>query len=228
MSVPSPRDSMRDAINRWEGLFQNDPADRGNYTPSGVLIGTMRGVTPAAYALWFKVDPETITATAMQHLVTDEVAASIAVKNYYESTHISMLPWHPVTANVLDFAWMSGPGTAIKALQRTCGTPADGAIGSQTVEAFTKFIDGPQVTNRLSSIINDVFANERIRFYDSISKPGMAGNKFRSGWLRRASWWLSSNHEHWDQWQEHVLQLDHAANTVPLSWWRTLLHVLGF
>ena len=43
--MPSPRDEIARAIARWEGLFQAQPQDAGNYV-NGRLVGTTR----ASYA----------------------------------------------------------------------------------------------------------------------------------------------------------------------------------
>jgi peptide-methionine (S)-S-oxide reductase len=54
MAFPTPREAIAFSILHWEGEWQNDPADSGNYAHAfdGTtrLVGTMRGVTPDAYA----------------------------------------------------------------------------------------------------------------------------------------------------------------------------------
>ena len=69
MPLPTPHDCLRDAILRWEGEWQADPNDSGNYAHchdgTTKLIGTMRGVTPDVYAEFKGIDSCTLAAAAI-------------------------------------------------------------------------------------------------------------------------------------------------------------------
>ena len=69
---------LTDALNKIlvaEGGFQNNPKDDGNYA-NGVLIGTNRGITPAALANYKNVNISTITVDDIRG-VTEETAKEI-------------------------------------------------------------------------------------------------------------------------------------------------------
>jgi lysozyme family protein len=193
-AFPTPLQAFETVISRWEGLWEDDPGDSGNYAHcfDGTvnLVGTMRGVTPDVYSAWLGIDPATITAAQMQFGITLDVAAEIGVMQFYIAPKLYMLPWSPLTAIVVDIGWGSGVARAMRLLQQLVGADVDGVLGPQTASLVSRYLDQNDIDaacDRLTGLRRD--------FYLSISQPGAANAKFRQGWINRADWFLSTNPE---------------------------------
>jgi len=202
MPFPTPTEAFATAISQWEGLWQADPNDAGNYARCAdgtrKLIGTMRGVTPDIYAAFQGVDPCSVTATEMQSNVTLELAAQIGVQNFFNGPKFNQLTWSPLVAIAVDIGWGSGPGLAVKMIQQLIGAVPDGAIGPQTAALLDQYL----AANNIATAC-DQLTEARINFYLSISQPGSSNAGFRAGWLNRANWYLSTNPSPcwWDSWR---------------------------
>ena len=77
---------------------------------------------------------------------------------------------------VFDWAVNSGPGRAIKKLQKMIGTVADGGIGPNTLRTLEEYI----THHGLATTIEN-YKNVRQAFYESLS----TFNTFGKGWTRR-------------------------------------------
>lgn len=200
--MPTPSEAFATAITQWEGLWQADPKDAGNYAHchdgTRRLIGTMRGVTPDVYAAYAGVDPCSVSAIDMQTKVTLAVAAQIGVQNFYLGPKFNLLTWSPLVAIAMDIGWGSGPGRGIMLLQELVGATADGGIGSQTAALLDQYLAANDIATAC-----DQLTELRINFYMSISQPGSPNAGYRAGWLNRANWFLSTNPSPcwWDAWR---------------------------
>ena len=195
---PTPHSSFMDSISRWEGEWQADPNDSGNWVvcPTGrKLIGTMRGVTPAALAQHLNLDPCDLYPAFMKDRVTLALAAEIGMKGYYHGPGFDKLRWSPLVAIAADIGWGSGPNRAIKMLQDLIGASADGKIGPRTKAAYDEAL-----ADRPMGELVDALTQVRRDFYLRISEPGSKNHKCRKGWLRRADYYTTSNAEWWSQW----------------------------
>lgn len=161
-----------DTIMVSEGGFQQDVEDSGNYV-GDKLIGTNRGITPVALAKYRGIDAEDVTVEMMKE-VTDAEAREIFKQDYYYRPKIDQLPEN-IQDTVFDMYINSG-SNAIKILQRMVGATPDGVIGPQTLAAVAD-----------ANITRDAYADARIEFYKSISKPGTKNAKYRQGWINRAN-----------------------------------------
>ena len=164
--------SQLDTILETEGGFQNDKEDDGNYV-DGKLIGTNKGITPAALAEYRGVDPSTITVEDIKG-ITDKEAREIYEQNYYYKTKINELPEN-IQASVFDMNINAGPN-AIKILQRLAGVKDDGNIGPQTIKAVQE-----------ANITLDQYADARIEYYKQVVKNDPDKKKYLKGWINRAN-----------------------------------------
>ena len=164
-------EAMIDDILVQEGGFQQWTNDRGNYVGDR-LIGTNRGVTPAALAEYRGVSPNSITVEDIQG-VTEEEARDIFRQQYYYRYHIDELP-EELQANVFDMAVNSG-SNSIRILQRMLGVEDDGSFGPITREALSN-----------AEITNNMYADARERFYRGIVARDATQAGFLNGWLNRA------------------------------------------
>ena len=202
---PTPRSWFRRHIERWEGAWQEHPADVGNYVrmPDGArrLIGTMRGVTPAAFARYRGIPAHDVTAEMLRTEVTLDVAAAIAVTFYYRLPRFHLLTTHPLVEIASDIGWGSGPARGVRMLQRQIGADVDGAIGPRTQDAYETFIAKADVEPAIVAL-----TAARAAFYRRISDPQShnprhrANHVFRNGWLRRANHFVPTNPRWWRNW----------------------------
>lgn len=190
--MPTPREEIARAIVRWEGLFQAQPQDAGNYV-NGRLVGTMRGVTPAVLAAHRGVPGVTITEAEMRS-VTLEEAAEIGATRFYQGTGLDLLPWGPATAALVDVGWGSGPRQAVLFAQRLSGAQADGRVGPETVAKYGNWVRdvGWEAATRA---VNKM----RRDFYTLIISRNPAWEIYRKGWNNRADWMLPEG-EWWAPW----------------------------
>jgi lysozyme family protein len=190
---PVPHKGIADFIEGFigthEGGLSMDPADNGNWTGGhrglGSLVGSKFGVTPGAVAVYRGVAASSITKADIANL-TKEEAVAIGVKNYYHAPGFDKLPFNRVTLSIIDKGWGSGPGRAIKLLQRLLGLPESGALDQRTVDAYAAYIArvGEEAAAR-------EWAAVRERFDGSLGQP-----RFINGWNNRTRsflpgtrWW---------------------------------------
>lgn len=198
MTYPTPHESFMDSISRWEGEWQAMPEDSGNWVncPDGrKLIGTMRGVTPAAYAAFHGISPCSLTPEKMKAEITLAVAAAIGLLNYYDRPGFDDLEWSPLVWIAVDIGWGSGPARGIKMLQSLVGANPDGQIGPQTQAAYAHYIHEHEIGPAC-----DALSALRRQFYLDISEPGSKNHKFRRGWLRRADYYTTAGNGEPDPW----------------------------
>lgn len=197
--MPTPQEALRRSIARWEGEYQNQVADPGNYVtlPNGERrnVGTMRGVTPAVLAAYRGIPLQDLTPAIMKSVTLDE-AARIGLTRYYEGTGLDLLAWGPATEALVDFAWGSGPHQAALSLQRLVGVAVDGVIGPLTVDAYAKWVAGIG-WEAATRAVRDM----RVAFYDLIIQRNSALSVYRQGWRNRANWMTPETAEWWAPWQ---------------------------
>lgn len=194
-SAPAPArhktiaDFIGGFISTHEGGLSMDPADNGNYTGGrrgvGNLVGSKFGVTPGAVAMYRGVPASSITRADIANLTREE-AIAIGVKNYYEQPGLDKLPFNRVTLSIVDKGWGSGPGQAIKLMQRMVGVEADGKLGPATVAAYIAWLAGHSEEDAARA-----WADVRMRFDGSLGQP-----RFINGWNNRTRsflpgtpWW---------------------------------------
>lgn len=186
----TPADFVGHFIDTWEGKLSLDPADQGNYY-LGNLIGSNFGVTGAALAEYRGT--KVITARDIATLTRSE-AIKVGLKLVYDKSNFDDLPWDPVVASALDAGWGSGPGQAIKLLQRMIAVGDDGSIGRFTVAAYQDYVKAHGLEAAAK-----VWCQARYDFYDLIIKVRPTNAKYRNGWRNRAASFLPGT-PFWKAW----------------------------
>lgn len=198
MSAPSPKDFLAQVISMWEGGYESYADDMGNWVtdPDGrrIDVGTMRGVTPAAFASHRGVQPWTLTPDDMRSVTLDE-AVDIGYKHYYLEPHFDLLPWGPATASLVDFGWGAGPGQATISMQRLVKVAADGSVGPTTAKAYAYWEAGLG-WRKATDAIHDM----RGDFYRRLAEENPADQQFLQGWLNRDDWASCADKAWWDSW----------------------------
>lgn len=142
-----------------EGGFVNHPKDPGGATNKGITIATFRRMV--------KRDGTVADLKA----ITPEQVAKVYRRGYWDAVKADELPFG-VDYAVFDFAVNSGPGTAVKFLQKVLGTTVDSRIGPQTIAA-AKAMDPFDVI--------DAIARERLAYLKRLK----TWPTFGKGWERR-------------------------------------------
>jgi lysozyme family protein len=145
-----------------EGGFVNDPDDPGGATNMGITLKTL--------ANWRGVRWQDLAVSEVRNLTMAE-ANQIYKRNYWDTVSGDDLP-AGLDYAVYDHGIMSGPGRAIKDLQRTLGIVVDGVIGSGTLNAIEK-------SDTESVII--AYCNRRFAFLKKLK----TFKKFGKGWTMR-------------------------------------------
>ena len=184
------RDLFDEQIGRWEGKYQADPDDSGNWTSDGRNLGTMRGVTPGALADFLGIPDTRLTVEDMT-AITHERAVEIGYWGYVDAPDFERLPRNRLTEFYVDWGWGSGPITAVRELQRLIGTTPDGVIGPQTIASFNQFVAWARYTYQgrpfdgLEAALHHA-VDRRVEDLRGIAARKPRKRKFLGGWLRRA------------------------------------------
>jgi lysozyme family protein len=146
-----------------EGGFQKHPNDRGNWTSGkvgvGVLKGTKFGISAMSYP---HLDIENLTLDDAKNVYWQDFWLRIGCSEFHLAIGYQMF----------DIAVNSGPGNAVRMLQRAVGVVDDGSVGPMTQEAV--------VSNDVDDVLCLLNA-ERLEFCSKLS----TWNSFGRGWVRR-------------------------------------------
>lgn len=144
---------------KFEGGYSDHPADPGG--------ATNLGITHATLAAWrgLPVTKEDVKA------LTHAEAEAIYRAKYWNAVRADELP-PGVDLACFDFAVNSGPGRAVKAMQRAVALPQDGILGPRTMAAV-KAADQAQIVAAI--------CDGRLAWLQAL--PGWV--TFGGGWGRR-------------------------------------------
>lgn len=150
-----------------EGVFSNDPRDRGNWTSGVIGQGDLKGTK---YGIAAHVYP----TLDIKNLTLGD-AHNIYFRDYWSRAGCPDAP--PRLAFVLfDAAVNNGVGAAVRWLQQAVGAGVDGAWGPLSRAALTRALQRHGETH----LIVEVHAH-RLRMMAGLSTWGT----FRGGWSRR-------------------------------------------
>lgn len=156
---------VMDHVFRWEGGYVNHRDDPGGATNFGITHKTLakwRGVR--------SVTPDEVKA------MTRNEAEQIYAANYWAKIRGDELPG-PIAFVMMDAAVNSGPGNAVKAIQKACNSlgqtlKVDGKIGPKTIAAINNCETSP--------LLNEFIVRRGV-FYGSL----VTFTTFGLGWARR-------------------------------------------
>lgn len=158
-------DQLIDAILEKEGGFVNDPVDRGGATHYGITAGTL--------GQWRHYG-RPATVEEVRALPIDEARA------IYRQRYVApfeSIPFEALQAQLVDFGVLSGPATAVRALQGVLGVEVDGVLGDQTRAA---------VAVMPWRLVNAALVAARVKQHTELVERLPAQRKFLFGWIRRA------------------------------------------
>ena len=151
-------------IKKWEGGFVNDPSDSGGATNKGVTISTFRSFYGSNKTV---EDLKKLSDTQWLH---------IFLNGYWNKCQASNINNQSIANIFVDWAWGSGPVTAIKQVQKIVGTDVDGIVGQKTLDAINK---------KDPKTLFNAIKKARIEFVENLVKQRPKDAKFLQGWKNR-------------------------------------------
>ncbi len=181
---------MFSQVFKFEGGFQNDATDQGNYTKSGKLVGTNHGISAYLYELVKGKEP---TQEDMQNLTKAEAAE--IYKTVFLNVIIGDAPnqlgvsaTNPLAGLLLDMNVKEGQGRFTKILGSALGV--QGGISQIKGELKTQFESDPAGTYDKIAKQYKKALNDRV---DQMEKDGKNYEKYRKGWNNRTDTWINNN-----------------------------------
>lgn len=162
-----------------EGGYQNNPADKGNYTTSGKLIGTNYGISAKTLEAWLKYEP---TESIMRALPRTS-AIKIYQSMYWNPYKLSEIANQQIANQLFDIGVLQGPGVMADIAQDALNNIGysivnDKAFGPLTRAAINKAISEGQ-TARLNAELVKI-------------RSGRLASNTWTGWVARAESYLQS------------------------------------
>ena len=174
-------------LERWEGglsadpydlAIKNDPVTKDAYQRTG--YHTNRGVTYRAYYDWaLDMGKEPSTAEFLD--MPDNVWQGVFRWGYWNPIQADSINSQAVAIYLADFAWGSGPGTAIKHVQLALNRighnlVVDGVMGPLTLGA---------INNTDEELLLSTLHRVRGEFLNGIITRIPSQERFRTGWFGR-------------------------------------------
>jgi len=169
---------------RFEGLYANNPKDRGGETYAGIarnFWGNWDGWNVIdAIKEKYGTKPAIINFHASKDAFLNKLISQFYKKNFWDVNKLDLIQDQQLANNVYDFGVNSGTGRAAKFLQQSANDTGlvklvvDGKIGNATLTAI----------NSLSpELVYNNFNARKTAFYKSIAVGDQAG--FLKSWLSR-------------------------------------------
>lgn len=154
-----------------EGGFVNNKNDKGGATNLGVTIATWQAQG------YDKDGNGTIDVNDLKK-INKEDARYIAKKLYWDKVLGDKINNQSIAEFIFDWAYNSGPKTAILKLQHILGPTVsnDGVIGNQTINALN--------SGNQEVIFNKLFESRK-NFFHAIVRANPKNKVFLKGWLNR-------------------------------------------
>ncbi len=151
-----------------EGGFSNNKYDSGKETMRGVTLATFRSV--------FGADKTVSDLKA----ITDEEWNTIFKRFYWDKCGGDDINDQSVANMLVDYAWHSGVGKAVKKMQLLVGTASDGVAGAKTVSAINGYARGQRA-------LFATLKQRRLAHLEGIASVNPSQRAFLKGWKNRVN-----------------------------------------
>lgn len=153
-------------IKRWEAGWANDPDDLGGCTMSGCTLNTYRS--------FYGQDKTCEDLRKMTEKEWDNIFKS----GFWNKCKGDDIKNQSVAELLVDFAYMSGVRTAVKAIQKIVGSTQDGVMGPITIGMINR-------SNQML-LFYKLWTYRHDYFYKIVERRPVSG-KFLNGWIKRLS-----------------------------------------
>jgi len=154
----------------FEGGFQCNSKDRGNWTGGhvndGILRGTKWGISAHSYP---QLDIKSLSK---------EQAIEIYRRDYWNALHLSLVETDRIAWKIFDIAVNCGRTNAAKWIQVIVGVVVDGIIGRHTLEAINKAI-----TVNEDKLMDEIVDRQKEHYFSIVDENN---SEFLAGWIDRA------------------------------------------
>jgi len=157
-------------LKRWEGGYQSNPNDPGNYNSRGELVGTNYGINAAVFEDWIGRPP---TKSEVQNMAAS-TAKSIYRLRFWDKIWGDQIPSQPV-ADIL-FDGVVNHGRGVRLAQEVLGVATDNSFGQNTFNALVSF---PAREFYLQ------YKERRRRYYEALVQNDPSLGVFLNGWMKR-------------------------------------------
>lgn len=154
----------------WEGGYQANPNDPGNYNSLGQLVGTNMGISAATLEKWLGVPP---SAEDMKNL-KPETAKAIYKEKFWNRIYGDLIPWQPVADILFDGVVQHGRG--VQLAQEVLGVVPDNIWGPITYAAL--------LAMHPANFYLD-YRERRRKYYESLVDANPSLSVFLPGWEAR-------------------------------------------
>lgn len=160
-------DTLIGDILRREGGYVDHPADTGGPTKYGITARTL--------GEWRSLN-RPATRAEVQALTRAE-AETICRLRYLERPGFHRIAYAPLQAQMVDFAYHSGPALAVRWLQRVIGAPVTGVFDATTAA---------ELGRHDQRIVNDALVAARLYMVERVTDTTPSQRVFEEGWEGRA------------------------------------------
>lgn len=154
----------------WEGGFQKNPNDPGNYNAQGVLVGTNMGITPDTLQPYLGRVP---SESDMKNL-SPLLAKKIFREKFWDKIKGDQHQYQFLVDIIFDGVVNHGKG--VRLLQEVLGLTKDNIYGPVTHNA---------VLNADPCQLYKAYKNRRKKYYDELIEMTPSLSVFRNGWMNR-------------------------------------------
>lgn len=157
-------------LQKFEGGWSNHPADRGG--------ATMCGITYKTFSAWRKRKKQPEPSLDDLRNISQEEWADIFISLYWNKWKANLINNQSIANILVDFAWGSGPITAIRYIQKhVLNVSADGICGPITLNAINQFPN--------QQLLFDMIKAARLAFVDQLVERNPTQKVFLRGWRNR-------------------------------------------
>lgn len=181
-------------ILKEEGVFVDDPVDRGGATKYGIshrFLLDIHSRAPKTYRAIMKTSWRP-TKETIKRLTIDE-AWDFFNRCFYENVATKDKFSYALTVELCDLAFNAGPEQSVRILQRALNhvlegskedeLEEDGVWGPKSSAAYHRFMN---VWGGSESLLLSEYREARVRFYKRIVRRDPTQKRFLNGWISRA------------------------------------------
>lgn len=172
----------------FEGGYQNNPSDIGNYcgynSYFGLLVGTNHGITCDTYKAYYGYYP----SIAQMMALTNVQAGDIAKYLIWDKYNLSLIPHQKIATQVFDILFHFSFSSASRIIQQSIidsgGYLYDGVdkiFGPDTLQEIINLINKGQAEELNQNIIKN-----QLEHYSNRVNQDITQSEYYDGWVRRA------------------------------------------